>query len=223
MLATACCSVVLLEEEVTRREEMIQQAANIQADLSTKLSAHQKRLEVQEQRFEKIASRAHVGIWVSLPDGTYTYRNDRWFDIFQIAREEHLIQHAWPMLIEEEDLKACEHEWLTLAQNLTPISFELRLRHTFHAEKDDLPMPSDSEEHKMWILISAYPELADDGSLKGDVYAWCFGQDYHSLLYRSYRCRDGYIPAEICGKHSTTTYRRCFGACEGAGEFYRYH
>jgi PAS domain-containing protein len=167
LLAAACCSVVLLEEEVNRREEMIEQAANIQADLSKRLSAHQKRLEVQERRFEQIASRAHVGIFAAAPDGQYTYRNQRWFDIFQIAKNEHLIQHAWSMLVEEEDLKACEHAWLNLSQKLVPISFELRLKRTWEAAKDDSDEPIDTNEHKMWILISAYPELADDGSLKG--------------------------------------------------------
>lgn len=141
---------------------MIAQAANVQADLST-------RLESQEQRFEKIASRAHVGIFATQPDGEYTYRNERWFDIFQIAKDEHLIQHAWPMLVEEEDLKPCEHAWMTLSQELTPISFELRLRRAFDTGIDESIGAEDSEEHKMWILISAYPELAEDGSLKGMI------------------------------------------------------
>lgn len=169
LLATACCSVVLLEEEVTRREEMMGEAANIQADLSKRLSAHQKRLESQEQRFEQIASRAHVGIFAAQPNGEYTYRNERWFDIFQIAKDEHLIQHAWPLLVEEEDLKPCEHAWMTLSQELTPISFELRLRRPFYSGEEESPGSSDFEEHKMWILISAYPELAEDGSLKGMI------------------------------------------------------
>jgi PAS domain-containing protein len=99
LLATAYCSVVLLEEEVTRREEMIAQAANIQADLSTRLNAHQKRLEIEERRFEKITSKAHVGIFAARPDGHYTYRNQRWFDIFQIAKDQQMVQHAWSMLV----------------------------------------------------------------------------------------------------------------------------
>ncbi|KAE9975328.1 hypothetical protein EG328_003228 [Venturia inaequalis] len=152
LLATACCSVVLLEE--------------VREDLSTRLEAHQKRLESQEQRFEKIASRAHVGIFAAQPDGEYTYRNERWFDIFQIAKEEHLIQHAWPMLVEEEDLKQCEHAWMTLSQELTPVNFELRLRRTFDPGEEISPGANNPEEHKMWILISAYPEVAEDGSLK---------------------------------------------------------
>jgi PAS domain-containing protein len=149
---------------------MIERAANVQADLSTRLSAHQQRLEVQERRFEKIASRAQVGIFAAQPDGVYTYRNQRWFDIFQIAKDEHLIQHAWTMLVEEEDLKACENAWLTLSQKLVPTSFELRLKRAFEAGNDDSQKLGESDEHRMWILISAYPELADDGSLKGMVY-----------------------------------------------------
>ncbi|TID19431.1 hypothetical protein E2P81_ATG06601 [Venturia nashicola] len=152
LLATACCSVVLLEE--------------VREDLSTRLEAHQKRLESQEQRFRKIASRAYVGIFAAQPDGEYTYRNERWFDIFQIAKDEHLIQHAWPMLVEEEDLKPCENAWMILSQELTPVSFELRLKRTFDSGEEVSPGASPNEEHKVWILVSAYPELADDGSLK---------------------------------------------------------
>lgn len=155
LLATACCSVVLLEE--------------VREDLSTRLAIHQKRLVSQEQRFEKITSRAHVGIFAAQPDGEYTYRNERWFDIFQIAKDEHLIQHAWPMLVEAEDMKTCEHAWTTLSQELTPVSFELRLKRAFDSGLEETLVANDSEEHKMWILISAYPELAEDGSLKGEM------------------------------------------------------
>lgn len=165
LLAAACCSVVLLEEEAARR-----------AELDTRLTAHKKRLESQEKRYEQIAARAHVGIFAAQPNGEYTYRNQKWFDIFQIAKDEHLIQHAWPMLVEEEDLKLCESAWTTLSQELTPINLELRLRRAFEPETDESPGTSDSEEHKMWILISAYPEMADDGSLKGMGCGFCLAE-----------------------------------------------
>jgi hypothetical protein len=67
---------------------------------------------------------------------------------------------------QEEDLKACENAWVALSQNLELISFELRLKRTWEGAKVDPNGLVDNDEHKMWILISAYPELAEDGSLK---------------------------------------------------------
>jgi hypothetical protein len=66
MLATSMASVVLLEEEVGRRQAIVEEASHVQADLSEKLIIKQRMMEAQQQKFHRFAERADLGIFVRI-------------------------------------------------------------------------------------------------------------------------------------------------------------
>lgn len=164
LIETSLASVVLLEEEVRTRERMALQAAEEQQKLAAELKTSQLESERREQKFQRFAERANVGIFVLDRGGNYTYRNPAWFDIFQPAAEDIHVRDAWLKLVEPDDLERCEALFRQLYTEKTTVSFELRLRRRWAApeEMQDSSLVSDS---RTWILCSAYPELTEDGEV----------------------------------------------------------
>lgn len=74
MIAAGVASTTLFQEEVSRKERMTKEAAEIQANLFEQLTVHQRRLQVQGERFRLLAARVGVAIFVADADGRYTFR-----------------------------------------------------------------------------------------------------------------------------------------------------
>jgi PAS domain-containing protein len=129
--------VVLLEEEVGRKQEIIKEASHVQADLSEKLSMKQRMLEEKKQKFHRFAQRANIGIFITTSSGEYTFRNDRWFEIFHFAKDELDLEGAWKKLVEPSELHCCDHAWERLTTEQVPVSFELRLNRTWEKAKSN--------------------------------------------------------------------------------------
>lgn len=171
LIETSLASVVLLEEEVRTRERMALQAAKVQQKLAEELETSRLEVERREQKFQRFAERANVGIFVLDKDGDYTYRNPAWFDIFQPAAEDINVRNAWLSLVEPEDVQRCEEIFRQLYQDKQSVSFELRLKRNWEAAKYDVGHHEADQdkasllvsESRTWILCSAYPELSEDG------------------------------------------------------------
>lgn len=168
LLGTALASVVLVEEEIRQREKMISQAELMKTRLTEQLDVSRKEVERNEQKFQRFAERADVGIFIVGSDGRYTYRNQAWLEIFQLYDEDLDIREAWPLLCHDEDLARCEAYFTQLMLKKTSVTFELRLKRSWKSGSDDpahLPF-DDQVDHSVWILCSAYPELWDTGDVR---------------------------------------------------------
>ncbi|KAF2086949.1 hypothetical protein K490DRAFT_43180 [Saccharata proteae CBS 121410] len=157
LLATSLASVVLHEEEIRRRENMIAQAELMRSQLTEQLFLSRKEVERNEKRFQRFCERADVAIFIVGSDGNYTYRNDKWFRLFQLQPEDVDIKKAWERLVEKEDLASCEAYFTKLMVHKCAVTFEMRLARTYGID-----------EHNMWVLCAAYPELDDAGDKLGE-------------------------------------------------------
>jgi len=158
LLATSLASIVLFEDEVRQREKDIIQATQIQEQLMAEI-------QLKENRFQRFAERADVAIFITDPAGGYTYRNQRWYEIFEVASTETNATEAWYKIVFEEDLPLCESIFWKLVTNRESVSFELRTRMPFTPSSDDCEQETEDAQHFRWILCSAYPELSPDGEL----------------------------------------------------------
>lgn len=155
---SGAASVVLLEEEA-------RQAAIVQARLSEQLLLSQREIERNELKFQRFAERADVAIWIVDATGQFMYRNERWFEIFQPAKEDSHAASAWLKLVGPEDFEFCQDAFKKLMIDKQSVSFELRLNRPWQPPEDLEVDKDDTTAHYIWILCSAYPELAEDGSL----------------------------------------------------------
>lgn len=168
LLATSLASVVLHEEEIRSREKMIVQAELMKAQLAEQLDVSRKEVARNEKKFQRFAERADVAIFIVGSDGHYTYRNQSWFEIFQLEDDDLDVRDAWPRLCYEEDLPKCEEFFSRLMIENCAITFELRLRRSWTPAVDDraLITTDGHSEQSVWILCSAYPEVSDNGEIK---------------------------------------------------------
>ncbi|KAF2404575.1 hypothetical protein EJ06DRAFT_553429 [Trichodelitschia bisporula] len=178
LLATSMASVVLMEEEVGKRQAMIEQSAVVQADMAKQLRVHQQLAEVQERRLQRFAERADVGIFIADALGNFTYHNEKYVDIITPddpidAKPDANIISAWCHVVCGDDRRTCENAWETLTVSKEPVSFELRLNHAWDVRQEkrrksnsEFAPPADDEEHNVWVLCSMYPEVDADGKLK---------------------------------------------------------
>jgi PAS domain-containing protein len=139
-LATSAASVVLLEQENRRRMQLKAQ------------------LSINELRFSRFAEMSNVAMWIVSPDGGLVYGNDTWHDQMDVGgnaagldEEGHPV---WWDRITEETKPAMAHAWKLLTEEQTSTNIEVRLK------------PTKTTKQSRWVLSSAFPELAEDGTLK---------------------------------------------------------
>jgi PAS domain-containing protein len=102
LLSTSLTSILLHEEEISRRERMIARAETMKIQLTEQLLITQKEVERNNLKFQRFAERADIGIFIIDMDGVYTYRNDAWYGIFQTSDREMELDAAWDKLIDDE-------------------------------------------------------------------------------------------------------------------------
>ncbi|KAF2502660.1 hypothetical protein BU16DRAFT_16651 [Lophium mytilinum] len=164
LLATSLASVVLFEEEIRQREEKIEETTKTQHLLAERLLQSQREVEIREQKFQRFAERADVAIFICLPTGKYTYRNQRWFDIFSTAVQYEDVTEAWSHIVTPEDLKLCESIFARLVTQQAAQTFELKTKMHWKPPKVTSPQ-SQTQTHFVWILCSAWPEIGPDGEV----------------------------------------------------------
>jgi signal transduction histidine kinase len=120
---------------------------------------------LKEKRFQKYAERADVAIFIMDPIGKYTYRNQRWYDMFEIAVDVDDAMAAWLNIAFPEDLATCEAIFGKLVMQKVAVSFELKTKMPWLPPPDLSQPESECTDHFRWILCSAYPELDAKGEL----------------------------------------------------------
>jgi PAS domain-containing protein len=159
LLATSLASVALFEEEVRQRETAIVQAAQIQEQLLAEI-------QLKEKKFQRFAERSDVAIFITDAAGTYTYRNQRWYDLFGPASADDNTRDAWSKVASEEDIRHCESLFFEkLYKQYESVCFELRTRIPWTPPSELSKSQAEDAEYFMWILVSAFPELAPNGEL----------------------------------------------------------
>ncbi|EFQ90281.1 hypothetical protein CFE70_006075 [Pyrenophora teres f. teres 0-1] len=158
LLATSLASIVLFEDEVRQREKDIIQATQIQEQLMAEI-------QLKENKFQRFAERSDVAIFITDPAGAYTYRNQRWYEIFEVASVDTNATEAWLRIAFEEDVPYCESIFWKLVTEHQSVCFELRTRMPFIPPSNDCEQENEDTQHFRWILCSAYPELSPDGEL----------------------------------------------------------
>ncbi len=149
---------MLFDEEIRRRELAIGQAARIQEQLLAEL-------QYKEKKFQRFAERADVAIFILQPTGQFSYRNDRWYELFPVAASGSDAKTAWEAIVFPEDIKFCEDVFKRLIVDHEHISIELKTQIPWTPPTDDTQAESEGITHYRYILCSAYPELDAEGTL----------------------------------------------------------
>ncbi|KAI9719409.1 MAG: hypothetical protein M1812_003480 [Candelaria pacifica] len=156
-LGTAMASVVLFEEEIRRGQRAANLAALDRIELSQQLAARTQEAAESEMRFTHMAEFAPVGMFIADSTGRITYCNDAWYDISRHPREESSAD-AWMEFVKEEDIETVKHMWFNVVEKKIPGTAEYR----YKTQWED----KNGTKGDTWVLASAYPETAEDGSLK---------------------------------------------------------
>lgn len=99
------------------------------------------------------------------PSGNYTYRNQRWFELFEIATGDNNVTSAWQKIAFSDEIKYCEGLFENLVVHKEPICFELKTRMPWAPPSDQMQSECEISQHFKWIICSAYPELDASGKL----------------------------------------------------------
>ena len=139
-LATSAASVVLLEQENRRRLQLKAQ------------------LSINELRFSRFAEMSNVAMWILEPSGNLVYGNQTWHDQMDVEGNTTLLDEeghpTWWDRITEDTKPTLVDAWKSLTEDMVATNVEIRLK------------PTKKTKQHRWVLSSAFPELAEDGSLK---------------------------------------------------------
>jgi len=165
VLTTSLASVMLLEDEMRRSRAVSKQARLMETRLGEELVFSQAETQRSEERFQKFADRADVGIFVLNTAGDYSYRNDKWFEIFATAAGLTGVQEAWQAVADEEDIAHAGGYWQKLISSHESITFEMRLSIPYQPPRGLTVNHRDVQGHSRWILCSCFPEMGENDQI----------------------------------------------------------
>lgn len=132
-IVTSIASVLLLEEETRRGRTIAEQAALDQRKFEEQLSLRTRELERSREQLQNFADCVPVGIFVLAfnpgnMDGTYQYRNERWFELTGDSRDNNIGSDSpiWDRM-NPEDVPVVRRAWNAVRTTKTSISFEFRV------------------------------------------------------------------------------------------------
>lgn len=106
-----------------------------------------------------------MALWITNREGIVTFANRAYYDITGLSVDSNAT--AWPDSIFEEDLPIFNKVWAQLVDDRTPVTFEIRLKRRWKPNDSCVSGYDEPMEGPMWILVSAYTDVAADGSIEG--------------------------------------------------------
>lgn len=122
-------------------------------DVARRIQTEQA-LRKSEQRFQALANKAPVGIFQSDKDGAWVFVNPKCLEILGIA-ENKILAHGWLEQVHITDKERVSKEWNKAVTNHSSFYLEFRFLHPYEAVT--------------WVIGEAYPELGDDGEVRGII------------------------------------------------------
>jgi PAS domain-containing protein len=151
-LATSAASIMLLEQEIRRQEQLAEQLS---------ISARQKQeLEMKLSRFADISN---IGMWISSTSGELLYANKAWYEQAELPfLAANMTVEKWIPLVTEESLGNFQRNWAKLIEHQQPVTFECQFKSRWRSVNS---VTGEVLEGPRWFLISALPEFGDDGEM----------------------------------------------------------
>lgn len=152
-LATSLASVILFEEEVRRSRDAAEAAALEQEQLT-------QALKLQTDRLQRMTALSPLGMFNISPEGVIREANDRYFEMTGHSRA-NLYEFSFIEHLMETSRKTMMDGWHRMVVDHLPFTGELQLS-TPSVRQVDI----DGEAIECWVLTTAQPEIASDGSLR---------------------------------------------------------
>lgn len=152
-LATSLASFMLYEEEVRKNRDAAEAAALEQEHLTQQLA-------MQTSRLRRMTELSPLGMFLVSPEGVLREANDRWFEMTGHPREA-TYEMSWMEQIEERSRKTMEEGWQRMIVDHQPWTGELQMK-----KVGQQPIDLTREAIDYWVLCTAQPEFAPDGSVR---------------------------------------------------------
>lgn len=152
-LATSLASFMLYEEEVRKSRDLAEAAALEQEQLTQQLA-------LQKDRLRRMTEMSPLGMYLVSPEGVLREANDRYFEMTGHPRDD-LYEKSWMEQIEESSKPTMVEGWDRMTVDKQPWTGELQLK-----KLAANPVDLHGEAMEYWLLASAQPEFAPDGSVR---------------------------------------------------------
>lgn len=152
-LATSLASVILFEEETRRSRDAAEAAALEQEQLT-------QELELQTSRLRRMTALSPLGMFNISPEGLIREANDRYFEMTGHPRD-HLYEFSFMDHVMEGSRGPMMDGWHRMVVDHLPYTGELQLKAPSERQVD-----LNGEAIEYWVLTTAQPEFASDGSLR---------------------------------------------------------
>jgi PAS domain S-box-containing protein len=152
-LATSLASTILFEEEIRRSRDAAEAAALEQEQLTQALA-------LQTSRLRRMTELSPLGMFNISPDGVIREANDRYFEMTGHPRD-NLYEFSFMDHVMETSKQDMLDGWHRMVVDHLPYTGELQLNAPSVRQVD-----LNGEAIEYWVLSTAQPEFASDGSLR---------------------------------------------------------
>jgi PAS domain-containing protein len=151
-LATSAASIMLLEQEIRRQEQLAEQ-----------LSISARQTQELEMKLSRFADISNIGMWISSIGGELLYANKAWYDQADLPfLATNLTVEKWIPLVTEESLGNFQDNWAKLIEHKQPVTFECQFKSRWRSVNSTT---GEVLEGPRWFLISALPEFGENGEM----------------------------------------------------------
>lgn len=154
-------SAIITSVLLSRKRQLLSKAAEVtQADLSAQLLRQTKETKAIEARFSQLARHVPIGICIYRSDGAMAFANKKWYSLTDFSEEsDNSSPGWWSPIVYPDDLPYAFSCFSQLQLEHQPVHFEIRLA---------VPSKQYTSSYT-WVLVSAYPEMAEDNELESIV------------------------------------------------------
>lgn len=152
-------------------EKLAEYNAAEKARLAEELRLKTIRVQQEETRFARIAELAPVGIFIGEPNGSFKFRNPKWFEIVRMSPDDNTL-YAWLDVVHKKERDHMTELWKEITTSKDTVVSELELARPWSPptmEHQETPNFS-GKSVSTWILMSTQAEqLDEDGKVTSFV------------------------------------------------------
>jgi signal transduction histidine kinase len=135
-----------------------------QAKLSEELKDTRLQVIRTEKMLRHFVETSQVGVFIIDKDAKYIYRNQGWSNLTNESIVT-TIHQAWDKIADPEFIDYLHLQWDLLFTEKTPRQYEFKTLKVWEPNDDICRSPDHEREHRVWLLISAFPDLGPDGEV----------------------------------------------------------
>lgn len=163
-IGTYMGSLARFGEAIAQHDATMAEATAEQAKLNEELKESRLLAIRTEKMLRHFVETSQVGVFIVDKNAKYIYRNQGWSNLTKESLI-YTLHQAWDKIADPEFIPYLHQQWDALFTAKRPVRYEFKTLTTWEPNDEVCKSPDHDKEHRVWLLVSAAPDLGPDGEV----------------------------------------------------------